>query len=236
MSSTALLKAFATLTKMVRKFLMLAVNGKTIAATAWLTSTITYSKPNARLITSIEKLESRSSQMRLIVRSMFIKLEDQRENALDGIMMLYKTTQTQINDVLKELDDANCKLQRCRHNLSCAIAMCRIIIENLDLPQKVTEGLCSVLVSPVMDWLINTWEETTNDSLDRLNHIGALRKNKNATIEEHTSYATTSMDVSKYKRRLSTLLERVCRMSSKKDNKQDDNNLADNDWLEEENE
>lgn len=50
--------------------------------------------------------------MRLILRSMFIKLEDKRQKALDGIMMLHKTTQVQINDVLKELDLANCDLKR----------------------------------------------------------------------------------------------------------------------------
>lgn len=50
--------------------------------------------------------------MRLIVRSMFIKLEDKRPKAMDGILMLYKTTQIQINDVLKELDLANCELKR----------------------------------------------------------------------------------------------------------------------------
>lgn len=50
--------------------------------------------------------------MRLIVRSMFIKLEDKRQKALDGILMLYKTTQHQINDVLKELDHSNGELKR----------------------------------------------------------------------------------------------------------------------------
>lgn len=33
--------------------------------------------------------------------------------------------------------------------------MCRIIIENLDLPHNVTEGLCSALITPVMDWSNN---------------------------------------------------------------------------------
>lgn len=51
--------------------------------------------------------------MRLIVRSMFIKLEDKRQKAMDGILMLYKTTQIQINEALKELDQANCELKRC---------------------------------------------------------------------------------------------------------------------------
>lgn len=50
--------------------------------------------------------------MRLIVRSMFIKLEDKREKATDGILMLYKATQSQISDVLKELDNAKSELRR----------------------------------------------------------------------------------------------------------------------------
>lgn len=64
-----------------------------------------------------EKLESRSSQMRLIVRSMFIKLEDKRQMAMDGILMLYKVTQVQINDILKELDQANCELKQYLNSL-----------------------------------------------------------------------------------------------------------------------
>lgn len=50
--------------------------------------------------------------MRLIVRSLFIKLEDKRENATDGILMLYKKTQSQIVDTLKELDNARMELKR----------------------------------------------------------------------------------------------------------------------------
>ncbi|KAG4078630.1 hypothetical protein HA402_015220 [Bradysia odoriphaga] len=181
-----------------------------------------------------DKLDSRSAQMRLIVRSMFIKLEDKKENATEGVLMLYKTTQDQINEVLKELDTANYDLKQSRQSLSCAIAMCRIIVENLDLPNKTTEGLCSILITPIVDWINNTWEETTNDSLDRLNHIGALRKNKNASVDDHPTYAATTLDISRYKRRLSALLERVCRLCSKKDNSQDENNLLETDCLEEE--
>lgn len=83
--------------------------------------------------------------------------------------------------------------------------------------------------------MFKNWEETTNDSIDRLNHIGALRKNKNASVDDNLSYAATSLDINRYKRRLSALLERVCRLS-KKDNSKDDNNLLENDLLEEENE
>lgn len=83
--------------------------------------------------------------------------------------------------------------------------------------------------------MFQTWEEMTNDSLDRLNHIGPLRKNKNASIDDNPSYAATSLDINRYKRRLSSILERVCRLSSKKDNNPDENNLLENDWLEEEN-
>lgn len=50
--------------------------------------------------------------MRLIVRSMFIKLEDKRQHAMDGILMLYKSTQDQINEALKELDNANYEIKR----------------------------------------------------------------------------------------------------------------------------
>lgn len=84
--------------------------------------------------------------------------------------------------------------------------------------------------------MFKTWEETTNDSLDRLNHIGALRKNKNSSIDENPSYAATSLDINRYKRRLTALLERVCRLCSKNQNSQDENNLLENDLLEEENE
>lgn len=85
-------------------------------------------------------------------------------------------------------------------------------------------------------FFFKNWEETTNDSLDRLNHIGALRKNKNASVDDNPSYAATSLDINRYKRRLSALLERVCRLGLKKDNSQDDNNISENDLLEEENE
>lgn len=82
--------------------------------------------------------------------------------------------------------------------------------------------------------MVQAWEETTNDSLDRLNHIGPLRKNKHASIDDNPSYATTSLDINRYKRRLSALLERVCRLCLKKDNSQDEGNLLETDCLEEE--
>lgn len=43
---------------------------------------------------------------------MFIKLEDKRQHAMDGILMLYKSTQDQINEALKELDNANYEIKR----------------------------------------------------------------------------------------------------------------------------
>ncbi len=63
-----------------------------------------------------------------------------------------------------------------------------------------------------------------------------MRKNKNAPADENPSYASTALDISRYKRRLSGILERVCRLCSKKDNSQEENNLLENDLLEEENE
>lgn len=84
--------------------------------------------------------------------------------------------------------------------------------------------------------MFQAWEEITNDSLDRLNHIGALRKNKNLSVDDNLSYAATSLDINRYKKRFSTLLERVCRLTSKKDMSQEENNLIENEFLEEENE
>lgn len=47
-----------------------------------------------------------------------------------------------------------------------------------------------------------------------LNHIGPLRKNKNTALDENPSFAITSLDVNRYKRHFTSLLERVCRMAA----------------------
>lgn len=53
----------------------------------------------------------------------------------------------------------------------------------------------------------------TAAGLNYLNYIGALRKNKNATIQEDPSIDVTPFEFDRFKRHLTGLLERVSRMS-----------------------
>lgn len=54
----------------------------------------------------------------------------------------------------------------------------------------------------------------TAPGLNYLNYVGALRKNKNATIDEEPSVDVTPFEFDRFKRHLTSLLERVSRMST----------------------
>ena len=56
--------------------------------------------------------EARTAQMRLIQRRLFVKLEDKKQGALDGIIMLYKLTQKQIIEILRNLETIRQKFKR----------------------------------------------------------------------------------------------------------------------------
>lgn len=51
------------------------------------------------------------SQMRLIQRRLFIKLEDKKPGALDSVTMLYKYTHKQIIEILRNLEKNKTILQ-----------------------------------------------------------------------------------------------------------------------------
>lgn len=55
-----------------------------------------------------------------------------------------------------------------------------------------------------------SWEETTASGLNFLNYVGSLRKNK--TAEEDPTIDVTPFEFDRFKRHLSGLLERICRM------------------------
>lgn len=59
-----------------------------------------------------KRLEDRSAQMRLVQRRFFVKLEDKKPNALDAITMLFKSTHTQIVDILKAMEKSKESLAR----------------------------------------------------------------------------------------------------------------------------
>lgn len=59
-----------------------------------------------------KRLEDRSAQMRLVQRRFFVKMEDKKPGALDAITMLFKSTHTQIVDILKEMEKSKESLTR----------------------------------------------------------------------------------------------------------------------------
>lgn len=57
---------------------------------------------------------------------------------------------------------------------------------------------------------LQSWEEMTASGLNFLNYVGSLRKNK--TAEQDPTIDVTSFEFDRFKRHLSGLLERICRM------------------------
>lgn len=55
-------------------------------------------------------------------------------------------------------------------------------------------------------------------SLEMINYIGPLRKNKNTALDDNPSYATTSLDFNRFKRHFISLLERICRLAANQNN------------------
>lgn len=82
-----------------------------------------------------------------------MKLEDRSFGALGGVSMLLKSAQNEILAKIAQLKHARSAVNITQMKLTNAIAVVRIVINNLNLPRRVTDGICAVLVHPVRDFM-----------------------------------------------------------------------------------
>lgn len=136
--------------------------------------------------------------------------------------------------------------------MSCVIALTRHIVKHLNLQPKIVDGFCAILDSQVTDWLeqvfrnmlhfcpymieskklfffFQSWEEVMAPSMEMLNYIGPLRKHKHGALDDNPSFVVGTLDLNRFKRHFSSLVERVCRLSnSSGDNHETDKLSRDN--------
>lgn len=62
--------------------------------------------------------------------------------------------------------------------------------------------------------LAQSWEELTSAPIDAQNCIGPLRK-VNSSVDDLVQFDVSTLDMSRFKRHLSALLDRACRLASK---------------------
>lgn len=163
-------------------------------------------------------LESKCGQMRLVERRLIVKIQDRQPGALGGISILLKNTHTDLMKTTQKLKEIRKNLNKSQTELSCTLALIKNVVENFTIHPKTIEGFLSALVYPINDWNDQSWEEITAPALDMLNHNGPLRKNQNASIEEQPNFAVTSLDFVRFKRHLSSLMDRICRLVANNSN------------------
>lgn len=152
--------------------------------------------------------------MRVIERRLLVKIQDRTPNALGGITNLIKLTYANLSEDVQELNTAKSKLKAKQLELTAAMTFVKIIIKYLDIPVKTTVEFLECIVTPVADWLHNSWEEITWPSLEFLNNTGPLKKNKNSTIDDRPSITLTEFDLNRFKKQFASLCDRVTRLSS----------------------
>lgn len=102
---------------------------------------------------------------------------------------------------------------RAQVTLSAGLAAFSHIIRLFAIPQSVKDHLCAALVDSVFDCKLQNWEEMTAPAFNVLNYIGALRKNKHATVEESSPVDIGPFEFDRFKRHMQGLLERACRLA-----------------------
>lgn len=152
--------------------------------------------------------------MRVIERRLIVKIQDRTPNALNGITNLLKMTYTSISEDVAAFNSTKSILQSKQHELSASITLIKIIIQHLDINQKIISEFLDCLTTPSYDWIQYSWEEITWPSLELLNYSGPLKKNKNVTIDDRPTICMSDFDLNRFKKQLASLCDRITRLSS----------------------
>uniref|UniRef100_A0A7G3AQ71 Protein PTHB1 n=1 Tax=Lutzomyia longipalpis TaxID=7200 RepID=A0A7G3AQ71_LUTLO len=162
-----------------------------------------------------QEIDARLRQMRLVQRSILSKLQNKSSEAISGLQMLLKLTHEDIIRLTDQLRRLEGKLEDIKINLGCILNITRETLKHSGLPNHVTENLQSVFVTPINDWMEQSWEETVAAPVDLISHVGVLSKHRGMDFEENYSFLTTTpFDLPRVKRQITNLLERVSRMIS----------------------
>ncbi|XP_055380072.1 protein PTHB1 [Condylostylus longicornis] len=164
------------------------------------------------------------NQFKLFQTSLQSKREDE---PIDGLMMLIEKN---YDDLVTEGD----KLISLRNmeygkkcNLSCAIALTNLITSNLNIEKKIIDIVTSVLSYPIEDWLDKSWEETLEHSITMLHHHHYLQYSNKSTNKitdiptfSYNTKCSGNFEFDKFKKHFITLIERLHRLASSKNDSQ----------------
>ncbi|GAB0094681.1 PHTB1_N domain-containing protein [Sergentomyia squamirostris] len=183
-----------------------------------------------------EDLDSRLKQMRLIQRSVLSKLQNKSPTALTGLHMLLKLTHEDIIRLTEKYKGIEEKCEVMKVGLCSLLNIAREALKYSELPNHVTEGFQSVLITPINDLTDQTWEEGIAAAVDLISHVGMLGKHKGMDFDENWTFLTTNpFDLARLKRQLKNLFERVGRMMAEgcADMREDVQEVEISDWLNE---
>lgn len=171
-----------------------------------------------RIVELQRSLEVSVAQMRLIVRRLFVKLDDNKVttagSSLDNLQMLFGLTQSQLEQSVRCVERAQVEAQQSRNALSAWLVLLQLAVRySATGRQQRRDGLMAILWAvPIRDWLDKDWPECVQPSVDLMRHGGALTvKDPEAFVfGRNDGQAAGSFDMAKLLRNLKDLFGPLC--------------------------
>ncbi|CAF0802521.1 unnamed protein product [Adineta ricciae] len=153
-----------------------------------------------------------SKQFRAIQKRLLNKFKDKTPTLLDNLDILLENTNQQILALANRYEQCRYELNRASHDLSCATKLiCLLLKTSVNLSNENAQLLNAILSPVTSDDNEQGWEETVDASVNyALRTVLARSKNTDlGTTPSTIGNSTANLDISRLKKRIQTLCERL---------------------------
>ncbi|UJR27621.1 hypothetical protein I4U23_008902 [Adineta vaga] len=155
-----------------------------------------------------------SKQFRAIQKRLLNKFKDKTPTLLDNLDVLLENTNQQVSilALANRYEQRRYELNRASHDLSCATKLiCHLLKISVNLSNENTQLLNAILSPVISDDNEQGWEETVDAAVNyALRTVLARSKNTDLGTTSNTiGNSTANMDISRLKKRIQTLCERL---------------------------
>jgi len=153
-----------------------------------------------------------SKQFRAIQKRLLNKFKDKTPTLLDNLDVLLESTSQQILALADRYEQSRYELNRCSHDLSCTTKLiCLLLKISVNLSAENARLLNAILSPVISDDNEQGWEETVESAVCyALRTVLARSKSGDLGTTSNTiGNSTANMDISRLKKRIQTLCERL---------------------------
>jgi PTHB1 C-terminus len=105
--------------------------------------------------------------------------------------------------------------------LTCALNLCRLVVQHLPVAPRIRETIAIAFVIPVNDWPDQSWAQALEPTIDQLTYSGPLRKHRQSSVYDGDfTYQPRKFDAQQFKRHFDAILEQTMQLAPDKQKQQ----------------